>query len=143
MVKVFRADCEIGSHQSEEGLPPMQLASCLHRETLESILGRDKSICISDDQYDGRTKYSRAANLFEEEKCDKPSNNRVTGRSSAREKVRVLLQETVVAEQFREPVRRAGECSSDNGPVPCPQSSTNKVSSIFSNKLWESESPTL
>ena len=48
----------------------------------------------------------RIANLLEEEKCYEPSNDRETCRHSAREKVRILLQELVVTEQVGEPFGR-------------------------------------
>ena len=77
---------------------------------------------IFNHQSHGPIKYLRVANLFEEDKGHKPSNDRESGRDGAGEEVRVLFQKLVVSEQAGEPLRRARECSSDDGSIPNPPS---------------------
>ena len=71
---------------------------------------------------DRTDKYLGITNLLKEEKGDKPGDDREGCRHSAREKVWIVLQELVVAEQLREPRRRTRECSSNNGPIAGPRS---------------------
>lgn len=109
----------------------MQLASCPHEGTSESVSGRDESVWRFDHQSSGSIEHPRVANLFEEEKSDKPSDDGETGRDSAGEEVRVLLQELVFAEQVVESLRWARKCSSDHGSV----SNGQVESNILSNRL--------
>ena len=75
-------------------------------------------------------KMIESANLLKEEKGHEPSDDREGCRHSAGEEIRVLLQKPAVAEQTREPLRRARKCSSNDRSIPKTRSYAEEAKSM-------------
>ena len=140
MVQAPQVRPEAELQRSAESLSPKQLAFFFHEGIPEWTLAMNGSIEESINLV--RYKAPENTNLLVKEKGDEPNDRRERRSHSAGEKIRVVLQELVVAEQVGKPFRRTRKPSPNEGSVPETRSFVRgKLGGP--NELWGPGKPTL